>query len=191
MEAGFGYNRLKIKDDTVKVFVPEDDIAKLMYYLDCVSTVLKYDGFYPYNDYKNYKYLTSEERKLVIELAILFNPKIMVDVGVFVETDNLDMNNRFFELTDETMNIHANEVIVIGGITTRVLKIMLFKSNWVFQNFIWPLKRLTQKETESYNYKKYNNNNNNYRNYNNNYTTNNTNYTPRKRKEPNSCCIMF
>ena len=83
MEADFGYNRLKIKDETVKVVVPEDDIAKLMYYLDCVSTVLKYDGFYPYNDYQNYKYLTSEERKLVIELAFLFNPKIMVDCRGF------------------------------------------------------------------------------------------------------------
>ena len=132
MKADFRYKQLEIRDTTVEVTVPNDDIARLMYYLDCVSNVVKYDGFEPYIDYKNYNYLGSDKKKSVIELAILFNPKIMVEAGVFVPTSDLDMNNRFFELMDGRMNIHADKKIVIGGITVKVLKIMVFKSCWMY-----------------------------------------------------------
>jgi len=43
------------------------------------------------------------------------------------------------------MNIHAYEEIVIGGISTKVLQIMLFTSQWVSKNYYYPLNRLTQR----------------------------------------------
>ena len=53
---------------------------------------------------------------------------------------------------------------------------MLFKARWIYDFFIWPLKRLTQKDTQCYNYNK----------------NNNTSYTPRKKREKgDSCCVIF
>ena len=46
------------------------------------------------------------------------------------------------------MNFHAIRQIVIGGITTKVLNIMLFKFNWLNNNYFLPIKRLTQREEE-------------------------------------------
>ena len=46
MEANFGYNRLTVRDNTTKIFVPENDIARLMFYLKCVFIVLKCNSFY-------------------------------------------------------------------------------------------------------------------------------------------------
>ena len=75
MSATFGMNKLTFEDFGERTTVPNNNIAKLMYYLDCVLTVIEYDRII-LTDYKNYYVLTAEERKLVIELAILFNPKI-------------------------------------------------------------------------------------------------------------------
>ena len=61
------------------------------------------------------------------------------------------MGNRFFKITDESMNIHAIEQIVIGGITTKVLSIMVFKFNWLNNYYFLPIKRLTKiKEEEEF-----------------------------------------
>ena len=69
----------------------------------------------------------------------------LFDLKVFVLEEDLDCNNRFIEITDEAMNIHANEEIVIGGIVTKVLKMMLFKSEWINNFYFNPLKRLIQR----------------------------------------------
>ena len=58
---------------------------------------------------------------------------------IFVPDESLDMNNRFIEITGESMSIHANDEIVIGGIVTKISKIMLFKSSWLFNNYYYPL----------------------------------------------------
>ena len=209
MEANFRYNTLKCRDNSVMVTIPNNDIAKLMYYLECVSTVLKYDGFYPYTEYENYDLLTSEEEKLVIDLAFLFNPKIMVESHVFGEVEDLDIGNRFFEIQDETMNIHANDIIVIGGITTRVLKVMLYRPSWLYTYYFMPLKRLIIREQlkeDICNFiinKRYYTNNNicsNNTTYTNNktYSNNNTlknnnasNIKNIKKREDGKCCVIF
>ena len=54
MEANFRLNNLEIRDDTIETVVPQNDIARLIYYLYCVSIVLEYDGFGRFTDYKFY-----------------------------------------------------------------------------------------------------------------------------------------
>ena len=148
MCASLGFNKIRIKDETTKASVPDNDIARLMYYLECVSSVLKYKGLSQYTNYNKYYNLSSKEKNEVIQLANIFNPVILMKAKVFILKEDLDTGNRFFKITDESMNFHAIRQIVIGGITTKVLNIMLFKFNWLNKNYFLPLKRLTQREEE-------------------------------------------
>ena len=144
MQANLGYNKFTVKDNSVDINIPDNDVARLMYYLQCVSSVLKYNGFSQYTNYNAYYLLSNEDKINLLKLAIIFNPDIMMKVGVFVKHEDLDLGNRFFEITDEEMKIHANREIVIGGIRTNVLKIMFFKSSWADRNYYSPKSRLTE-----------------------------------------------
>ena len=148
MCASLGFNKIRIKEDSVRASVPDNDIARLMYYLKCVSSVLKNNGLSQYTNYNKYYNLSSKEKNEVIQLANIFNPIILIKAKVFIPKEDLDMDNRFFKITDESLNFHAIEQIVIGGITTKVLKIMFFKFSWLNNNYLLPLKRLTQREEE-------------------------------------------
>ena len=145
MEANLNSHRIKFKDISQTVTVPGNDIARLMYYLECVFTVLKCNNFSKFTDYNNYDYLSNSDIIELIRLVKLFDPKIMIGAKVFAYEEDLDCNNRFIEITDEEMNIRVNEEIVIGGIITKVSKKMLFKSEWLIFYYFNPLKRLIQR----------------------------------------------
>ena len=125
-----------------------------------------------------------QEVYTLIKLALLFEPKLLIGAGVFIEDKYLDMDNRFFEVTDQNMNIHANERIVIGGITTKVLNIMTFKPNFLLNFYYSPILRLTKPKKpapdpiDSNNYKK-NSPNSNKKTY------------PIRKKREEGCCIIF
>ena len=144
--------KVNIKENGHKIKLPDDDFARLMYYLDCVFTVLKYNGFSRYTNFRNYKEISTsfEDSCKVLELARIFNPTIMINAGVFVIRENIgESDNRFFEITDERMNFHAIREIVIGGMNIRVLKIMFMKSKWLIRNYYIPLKNINEVEIKS------------------------------------------
>ena len=66
MSLSLGIDDLKVELDTVEVYIPDNDLARLMYYLDCVFTVIKYDEEKRLTDYKNYYLLTKEEKILLL-----------------------------------------------------------------------------------------------------------------------------
>ena len=117
-----------------------------MYYLDCVLIVIEYDRNSRLTDYKHYYNLNNDEKKAVIQLAILFfNPKIFIDAGIFVVNSDLlpdSSGNKFFKITDETIGVHVNQQVVIGGRTVKVLNIMACNSAWINRNYINPLERI-------------------------------------------------
>ena len=65
MSLTLGYKSLKVEDNTVEVHIPDNDTAKLMYYLSCVSTVIMYDKANKLTDYRNYNLLTLEEQEVI------------------------------------------------------------------------------------------------------------------------------
>jgi hypothetical protein len=145
MEASLDYNRVKIIDVTTDAYVPNNDIAYLMYYLKCVFTVLKCNQFSELTNYNNFANLSDSDINELMRLIKLFNPEIMIGLKVFVLKEDLDFCNRFYKITNETMNIHANEEIVIGGIATKYSKIMLYRSRWLIDAYYSPLNRLTKR----------------------------------------------
>ena len=83
--------------------------------------------------------------KKVYKLSILYNPKIFVDAGIFIVNPELlpkGSSNKFYKITDETIGIHVNEQLVIGGRTVKVLNVMVCDSSWLKRNYIDPLEAL-------------------------------------------------
>ena len=126
MSLTMGYESLDAKMTGSKTTVPENDLAKLMYYLDCVFAVIRYDGAEQYTNYKEYL-LSTKEEQTVVGLAILFNPEIMIESSLFLVGSNFvpsGSSNKFYEISNNKIGIHVNFEVMIGGVSRKVMKVM-------------------------------------------------------------------
>ena len=171
MSLTLGYKSLKVEDNTVEVHIPDNDTAKLMYYLSCVSTVIMYDKANKLTDYKNYDLLTIDEMADVYACAILLNPKMFLDAGIFIINPNLltrGLCNQFYKITDSRVGVHVNQEIAVGGVSVKVLQIMVCDESWISRNYIRPLENLNaRRDSNRYQINSSRNDSNVYVNYNN------------------------
>ena len=161
------FMRLGILNDGNEVKVPKNKLAKLMYYLDCVFTVIQYDENSRLTDFQNYYLLSKEEEQTVLGLVALFNPKVMVDLSLFIVSPTLvpyGSTNEFYQITDDRIGVHVNSEVVIGGRVIKVLKIMACTETWIDRYYIQPADSYTRPQLTSgsnYNYSSYQSNNSN------------------------------
>ena len=160
MSATLAMKNIRVKAFGTTTTVPNNAIAKLMYYLDCITAVLDIDDS-KLNDYQNYDELTGEQLLAVYLLAKLYHPSILIKSGVFILDEKLlyDTNNQFYEITDETIGFHASREIVIGGKTIKVLKCMACNDNWLSKYYFTPIQQIDSLV------RRIENENNSYRNY--------------------------
>ena len=172
MSVNLKYQSLDIKPIGRKVTVPDNNLAKLMYYLYCVFKVIQYDQSSRLTDFQRYYSLSKEEEQTVLGLVALFNPKIMTDLSLFIVAPNLvpsGMTNEFYQITDDRIGVHVNSEVVIGGRVVKVLKIMACTEEWIYNNYINPAQSYTKPQlTSSSNYKSSNYNSTNHKSTNNN-----------------------
>ena len=118
-----------------------DDAAKLMYYLSCVDTVINYNEIDILTDYENLNLLSVDGLTKLFKLFLLFNPNIFVDECIFIIDDSLlpyGLDNQFYEITNERIGLHIDDVIFIGGRTVKVLEVMVYNESWLFCNYLRP-----------------------------------------------------
>ena len=168
MSLNMNYQSLDVKPIGRTVTIPDNRLAKLMYYLDCVFTVIQYDQSSRLTDYQIYYLLSKEEEQTVLGLVALFNPKVMSDLSLFIVSRNLvpyGSSNEFYQITDDRIGVHVNSEVVIGGRVVKVLKIMACTEDWIYRNYINPAESYTKPQLTSgsnYNYSSnYNTTNNN------------------------------
>ena len=146
MSGNYNFNRTHVQEmDMEIVEVPDDDVARLMYYLSCVDTVIDYEGIDNLSDYQNYDLLTVDEMAELFKLVLIFNPKYFVEKGVFIINENLlpnGLGNQFYKITDERIGIHVNNEMFIGGRTVNVLKVMACSKDWLLRNYFIPWKNI-------------------------------------------------
>ena len=91
MSATLAMKNVKVRAFGTTTTVPDNAIAKLMYYLHCVSVVIDYHDR-TLTDYQNYDELTSEEL-----LAIYLLAKKIITLRIkenkFIEIKNYNINN--------------------------------------------------------------------------------------------------
>ena len=152
---------IKIKDSDKFTTIPDNAIAKLMYYLHCVSSVI---GIIDpvLTDYQNYDELTSEQLVEVYNKAKEYSPDKFLRHKIFIINQDLPNNsleNEFYEITDETIGHHADKEITIGGRDVKVNKIMSCNNNWlsvyyyspisVIENIVYDLKSRENRNYQS------------------------------------------
>jgi len=148
----YGEDNISIIPIGERTTVPNDDVARLMYYLSCVDTVINYQGIDKLSDFRNYKRLTVDDIIVLFKLVLLFNPEIFLNAKIFIlQIDPLPngADNQFYEITNERIGIHINNQILIGGRTVRVMKFMVCNPAWLMRNYYKPWKNIFEK-AESY-----------------------------------------
>ena len=148
----YGEDNISIIPIGERTTVPNDDVARLMYYLSCVDTVINYQGIDKLSDFRNYKRLTVDDITVLFKLVLLFNPEIFLNAKIFIlqiEPLPNGADNQFYEITNERIGIHINNQILIGGRTVRVMKFMVCNPAWLMRNYYKPWKNIFEK-AESY-----------------------------------------
>ena len=139
-------NNLEVHPIGVTVTIPDDDVARLMYYLSCVGTVIEHDNENDMlTDYENYDLLDVNQLTLLFSLVTLFEPSILIKGGAFILDPSLvpeGMGNEFYQITDERINFHFNDEIMIGGKTRRILKVMACNIFWLKRFYYNPMKNI-------------------------------------------------
>ena len=140
--AAFVGERVGIRDISRDASVPQNPKAKLMYYLDCVATVIQLDdhALRRLRNYRSYNLLSDEETDALLAFVILFSPDELIGKVFFPSEDCGGGSNQFFELSAVSHMLAVAYNIVIGGERKRVGKIMFFKRSWMENNFISPLR---------------------------------------------------
>ena len=83
MSATFGMKNTTVRMFGEKVIVPDNAIAKLMYYLNCIWVVIDYQDSV-LTDFQNYDELSGEQLLAVYQLAKLLNPSIFIQYKIFI-----------------------------------------------------------------------------------------------------------
>ena len=145
MAAVIGSTQIHIKKTGSKTTVPDNPIAKLMYYFDCICSCVEADNDGTIRRLRNYQYyssLSSQEEAQLLILCLALSPDKLIGTILFPASDDEDFdgsNNRFFELSAVSTRVLVSESLLIGGQQKRVRKIMKFKKSWIESYYINPL----------------------------------------------------
>ena len=112
----------------------DNDISKLMYYLNCVNIIIQSNIYHKYIDYLNPNNISKEEEEIILNLASKYKPKILIDNGVFIINQELlqgNSSNEFYQLNDQRIQTTVNPNILIEGNVISVLQVMACNYNWI------------------------------------------------------------
>ena len=140
--AAFIGERVGIRDITRDASIPQNPKAKLMYYLNCVATVIQLDdpALSRLKNYQNYYLLSDQETDALLALVILLSPDELIGKVFFPSEDCGGHSNQFFELSAVSHMLAVADNIVIGGERKRVGKIMFFQRSWMETYYLSPIR---------------------------------------------------
>jgi hypothetical protein len=144
--AMFQRNQFGFRPTSHAVTVPDNDVARLMYYFDSVCSAIEYNDtdVSRYRNYRNYSSLTYNEIRVLLVLCLTLSPDEFDD-KVFFHSDALcgDSANKFYEVSQVSHQLLAVQSIVIAGRRCNVKKIMTYTMPWMRYYYFGPIQRLT------------------------------------------------
>lgn len=143
MAAIVGRTELGIREFGNTVTVPADPKARLMYYLNCICTVLDLSdqqNLSRLRDFNKYYLLSEAETDALIALTFLLSPDELSNKVIFEDDDMCgNTKNTFFEVSAVRSNLLVSDSIIIGGQQRHVNKIMAYKRQWLVDNWQVPM----------------------------------------------------
>ena len=144
--------QIGIKDISNSVTVPDNPKAKLMYYLECMTTVLQLDGIDAdlrrLTNYRRHSDLSHRDTLTLIHLCQVLSPYVLQDKCIF-QSDVLcgNMANKFYSIESVRNNLLVAGNIMIGGRSQRVSKIMTYTNAWLRKNYWNPMWELEKRSS--------------------------------------------
>ena len=144
-----GRNEYGIKRIGRLTAVPDNDVARLMYYLCCVCTAIECDqneDIRRFTNYANWTRLSIDEQKLLLLLCYTFSLDVL-EGKVFFHCPELciQTSNEFYQINQIRHRLIAVESIIIAGRAHTVTKIMTYKLLWLQKNYLEPMQGLARR----------------------------------------------
>lgn len=144
--------QLRLKNIGDNVNIPNNYTAKLMYYLNCVFSVLEVpnEDLHIFTSYNSYMSVSNVQQQVIILLCTEFSPDKLINFGIFNLIDDdfsSTSKNNFYEISNTTTSIAAFQNLIIGDYNCKALRIMLFNKAWLEQFYLNPLKILTDESS--------------------------------------------
>ena len=138
---------ISVKDTSTSCTIPNNDIAKLMYYFKCMCSCIEpeNDTIRRLRDYNNYASLSRDEEAQLLALCLALSPDKLIGSVLFPAGDCGRSNNKFLELSAVSTNMVVADSFVIGGQRKKVQSIMMFEKSWLENYYINPLKSIVQR----------------------------------------------
>ncbi|CAF1468521.1 unnamed protein product [Adineta steineri] len=115
----FQRNKVEFERTGVKGNIPNNDIAYLMYYLQCVCTSINCNNdpdIQRFTNYYNWSSLSIDEQRALVAVCYAFSPDVLAD-RVFFHSDTLcgERANEFYTINQVRNQLVAAESIIIAG----------------------------------------------------------------------------
>jgi len=153
MALAFNQHRIGVKRTSSSATVPDNDIAKLMYYLRSVCTTIDCNNdseIQRFTNYWNWRSLSVDEQRQLVVLCYTFSPDVF-EGRVFFQKDALciEYSNEFYEISQVSNQLIAARSIVVAGRIRRVNKIMTYKMSWMQSYYLEPMRRQAERFSRS------------------------------------------
>lgn len=140
-------HELQVKDVGTPTEIPYCDIARLMYYLDCVACLV--EGLPIPAKFRDYKHWKRIGRNLddfweMVLLAQKLDPETMTRAGVFIDCEaplwSLGKRHMFVEITDTRYTSLPTKNFAVGGTQVTCLQRMLYTESWLVEYYKGPMR---------------------------------------------------
>jgi hypothetical protein len=135
---------LRLKGMGEVATIPNNDIAKLMFYFSCIEqcSTLTFGKFSKYSDYRDIVY---EDLLEMVELANLFTPRKLYEINAFMLAgdETIEAANEFFAFDKDEFKGTIDENISIGKYKGKLNLIMVYKSIWAETFYYAPLSNIS------------------------------------------------
>lgn len=132
-----------VKESGRKVIVPDNDVAKLMYYLYCVTLGCGMDIIQDdLVDYAQYYCLSATRKDAVFKAAFVYSPDEFKNKPLFVDEDIPGAtDNTFYEVNTVLDLVAVQENIMLGGTLQPASKVIIVKEKWLENNYYGPMRQ--------------------------------------------------
>lgn len=134
--------------------VPNDDIAKLSFYLENIGSCIPGAIDAAYIQYKLFGSFSQETKEAIVKICEIMEPSILENNAIKqvnkcdIEATGSDCETAFIPLT-ERINLsivnNSEQVAGLNLVNRQVIKIMIYTENWLQKYYITPLQKMKQK----------------------------------------------
>lgn len=131
--------------------VPDNPRARLMYYFSCVAGCLDMDKsdeeVKELTDYKNFKNLRKESRRMLTLLCNMYSPAVLKGKCFFHDEKLSGGKNKFFkpkEVTSFGFEVETTKTVTIDDEEMEIKEIMVYGKNWIIKYWENPIKEIVE-----------------------------------------------